>query len=58
MYSKNILIILAHPSLRQSLANRRLAEAAAQVDGVTVHDLYAEYPDFKIDVAREQALLL
>jgi glutathione-regulated potassium-efflux system ancillary protein KefG len=25
---------------------------------VTVHDLYAEYPDFMIDVRREQALLL
>lgn len=58
MSNKNILIILVHPNLGQSRANRRLAQAAAQIDGVTVHDLYAEYPDFKVDVAREQALLL
>lgn len=58
MSSKNILIILAHPNLEQSRANRRLAQAAAKVEGVKVHDLYAQYPDFKIDVEREQALLL
>ncbi|MBM4367935.1 MAG: NAD(P)H-dependent oxidoreductase, partial [Deltaproteobacteria bacterium] len=46
-----------HPALHRSRANRRLAEAARGIDGVTVHDLYDAYPDFDVDVAREQALL-
>lgn len=54
---KNILVIYAHPSTHLSRANRRLAEAARGVPGVQVHDLYDTYPDFYIDVAREQALL-
>lgn len=32
--------------------------AVGGLDKVTIHDLYAEYPDFAIDVAREQRLLL
>ncbi len=35
-----------------------LLAAARSVDDVTVHDLYNAYPDFDIDVAHEQALLL
>jgi putative NADPH-quinone reductase len=35
-----------------------LADAARTVDGVTVVDLYAEYPTFEIDVDREQRRLL
>lgn len=37
--------------------NRRLLAAARRVGGVTVRDLYEEYPDFMIDVASEQRLL-
>lgn len=35
-----------------------MAEATTRLDGVTFVDLYAEYPDFQIDVDREQARLL
>ena len=52
------LIILAHPNLAQSKVNRALAQAAAEVDEVVVRDLYALYPDGKIDVAAEQETLL
>ncbi|QNA89153.1 NAD(P)H dehydrogenase [Massilia sp. Dwa41.01b] len=52
-----ILVIYAHPAPHRSRINRRLATAAAALDGVLVHDLYETYPDFFIDVAREQALL-
>ncbi len=38
--------------------NRRLADAVRDLPGITFHDLYEEYPDFDIDVAREQSLLL
>jgi putative NADPH-quinone reductase len=55
---RRIQVLYAHPSPRRSEVNAPLAAAAAAVDGVTVKDLYAEYPDFHIDVDREQADLL
>ena len=55
---RSIQVLYAHPSPRRSEVNAPLAAAAAAVDGVTVKDLYAEYPDFHIDVDREQADLL
>jgi putative NADPH-quinone reductase len=54
---RRILVLFAHPSLERSEVNRPLAEATAQVEGVTLVDLYAEYPDFAIDVEREQGRL-
>lgn len=55
---RRILVLFAHPVLERSRVNRRLVEALAGLDGVTVHDLYELYPSFAIDVAREQAALL
>lgn len=51
------LILFAHPALEKSRVNRSLANAVASLDGVTLHDLYEEYPDFHIDVEREKRLL-
>lgn len=56
-FARRILVLLAHPSLERSEVNRPLAVATAGVDGVTIVDLYAEYPGFDIDVDREQARL-
>ncbi len=53
-----ILVLLAHPSLDRSEVNRPLADATAGINGVTLVDLYAEYPDFQLDVDREQSRLL
>ena len=58
MASRRVLILFAHPALHKSRVNRRLVAAVRHLEGVTFHDLYEEYPDFNIDVAREQALLL
>ena len=55
---RRILVLFAHPSLDRSEVNRPLAERTARVDGVTLVDLYAEYPTFDIDVDREQARLI
>ncbi|PWF42872.1 glutathione-regulated potassium-efflux system oxidoreductase KefF [Massilia glaciei] len=55
--SPGILVLYAHPTPHQSQVNHRLAQAAARLPNVTVHDLYETYPDFAIDVAREQALV-
>lgn len=52
-----VLVLLCHPALERSRVNRRLAAAARDVPGVTVHDLYEAYPDLDVDVAREKALL-
>jgi glutathione-regulated potassium-efflux system ancillary protein KefG len=54
---KRILVLLAHPALEKSRINRRLAAAVSSLPSVTVHDLYEAYPDFDIEVRREQALL-
>ena len=35
-----------------------MRDAVVDVDGVTLVDLYAEYPDFQIDIDREQQRLL
>jgi glutathione-regulated potassium-efflux system ancillary protein KefG len=53
-----ILVLFAHPALQKSRVNVRLLAAIRELDGITVHDLYEEYPTFEIDVAREQQLLV
>ena len=55
---RRILILFAHPAFQKSRINRALVESAAGLDGVTLHDLYEAYPDFCVNVTREQALLL
>lgn len=52
-----ILVIYAHPDPQASLANAEMIRAIAGLPHVTIHDLYGAYPDFFIDVAREQALI-
>jgi len=55
--SDGVLILFAHPAIAKSRVNRVLASAVRGLPGVTFHDLYEAYPDFDIDVGREQALL-
>jgi putative NADPH-quinone reductase len=55
--SKKILVLFAHPSQHRSEVNLPLVRACAEVDGVTVVDLYAEYPGYCIDIEREQQRL-
>ena len=53
---KKILILFGHPAVGRSAMNAAMLRAVENLENVTVHDLYAAYPDFHIDVAREQAL--
>ena len=53
-----ILVLFAHPKMSNSIVQVQMLEAIRNLEGVTIHDLYAAYPDFLIDVDREQALLL
>lgn len=54
---KKILVIFAHPKVTQSKMNMEMRRHIADLKHVTIHDLYAEYPDFLIDVEREQTLV-
>lgn len=58
MTAPRILINVFHPDLTTSRANRLIVEQLRQLPGATVRDVRAEYPAWKIDVAREQELLL
>jgi glutathione-regulated potassium-efflux system ancillary protein KefG len=53
-----LLILFAHPRSSASVVQHAMLRAINGLDGVTIADLYAEYPDFDIDVAREQNRLL
>ena len=53
---KKILINFAHPARARSKINNTLRGAVEDIEGVTFNDLYANYPDFLIDVKREQRL--
>lgn len=55
--SRSVLVLYAHPAHRASRANRMLRDGVEGMPGVSVHDLYESYPDFFIDVRREQDLL-
>ncbi len=52
------LIIIAHPDIEKSRGNRRMRDAVAKVENVTIRELYKLYPDYKIDTLAEQKLLL
>lgn len=53
----SVLLVVAHPALDRSRANRAMTHAAEAVAGVAVHDLYEAYPNFLVDVDEEQARL-
>ncbi len=51
------LVLVFHPDITSSRANRRLAEEVNKQANVTVHHVYNAYPDERIDVAAEQKLM-
>jgi glutathione-regulated potassium-efflux system ancillary protein KefG len=53
----SILILFAHPALEKSRVNRRLLRSLPELPGLAVNDLYEHYPDYDVDVRREQELL-
>ncbi|RZQ28195.1 flavodoxin family protein [Vibrio vulnificus] len=55
---KKVLVLYAHPSQHRSEVNAPLFNAAQAIEGVTCVDLYAEYPQFDINIDKEQARLL
>jgi len=56
---KKILVNVAHPSLENdSRINKKLVEFIQNEQNITINNLYKKYPDFKIDIKKEQDLLL
>ena len=53
---KKILVLFAHPRMQASIVQNAMLKVIDDLDDVTVRDLYAAYPDFLIDVKREQEL--
>ena len=53
-----ILVLFAHPALERSRVNTSLIAGLDDHPAVTFRDLYELYPDFYIDVRREQEELL
>ncbi len=53
-----ILVLFAHPRPSGSVVQHAMRAAITGLEGIALRDLYAEYPDFAIDVAHEQELLL
>lgn len=53
-----ILIIFAHPLFEKSNANAALVKHIPKSENITFHDLYEQYPEFDIDMKREQELLM
>lgn len=57
MSGSRILILFAHPAFHKSRAHRWLVDAVRELPSVTFHDLYEAYPDYDVDIPREQNLL-
>ncbi len=59
MNMKKNLIIIAHPNYKDSLANKTIVDTLEEkTQGNTIHNLSELYPDFNIDVKKEQDALL
>lgn len=57
MAQNKILILFAHPLFEKSHAHKALVENIPDTDDITFHDLYELYPEFNIDIKKEQELL-
>lgn len=56
--NKKVLVLYAHPSQRRSEVNAPMFRDATSVKGVTVVDLYYEYPTYNINIDKEQQRLI
>jgi len=57
MPKNKILILFAHPTPQRSEVNIPLFRTAQKIQGVTCVDLYAEYPNYRIKIDKEQRRL-
>ncbi len=57
MLKNKILILFFHPLFEKSSAHKILVRNIPKSENITFHDVYEEYPNFDIDIKREQLLL-
>jgi putative NADPH-quinone reductase len=55
--AKPVLLVVAHPDINVSRANRLFAAMARRMEGVVVHDIYTAYPDLFINGSAERRLI-
>lgn len=55
--SRSTLLIFAHGSPQASKINQQLLALARKLPGVCIHDISSAYPDYRISLERELALL-
>ena len=54
-----VLLVVAHPNIKNSIANKTIVEQFLKLNKDTeLDELYKLYPDFKIDVKKEQEKLI
>ena len=53
-----VLVLFAHPRLEKSRSNRVLLSHIPRSVDITFRDLYELYPDFNVNIAAEQSMLL
>ena len=59
MVPKNkIAILVFHPLLHKSRVNKTLLKAVEGIEGVSIRYMYELYPDYQIDIKKEQEVLL
>jgi len=55
---KKILVNVVHPNIQESIVNKRLINGIQDMKNIRINNLYEKYPDFNIDIKKEQKLLL
>ena len=54
-----VLIVLTHPNIESSIGNKEILENFKKLHpDAEIDELYKLYPDFKIDVKKEQEKLI
>ncbi|MFZ9519727.1 MAG: NAD(P)H-dependent oxidoreductase [Silvanigrellaceae bacterium] len=53
---RKIVVLFFHPNLKTSKVGSALSETAASIPGVLFRDMYGIYPDYLIDVKKEQQI--
>lgn len=51
------LVIISHPDIKESSSQQYLLSSVPDESDITIHHLEQLYPDFKINAAKEQALI-
>jgi len=54
----HILLVFVHPAYHKSRINKKLLASVDGMEGLTIRNLYDEYPDYHINIKKEQEFLL